>query len=302
MQPTSQTGTEAAAPSTILVPLDGSIQATAALPVAKGLADLEEATLRMIHVGTRHFPPHEVLRNLNLTPEQLAGSVLDQLSGPAGVGIVDQAREQRSRAIVMCVHTGMDKPKGALGSIAREVLLNAACPVVLVQPERGLLPWRLRHVLVPHDGTPTSSAAVGHAADLARRGQAELIVLHVATECCPGETGTFAAPRYLDQPQHEWSTWAQEFLRRAQVLGEAPSGVPMRVFLARGEAGQAIVDFATRGNSDLIALAWRGVLEPDRAATAQMVLKHAPCPIIIYRVAPPASEVPEASLGPARGW
>ena len=36
---------------TVLVPLDGSTHATAALPVARVLAELEGASLRILHVG-----------------------------------------------------------------------------------------------------------------------------------------------------------------------------------------------------------------------------------------------------------
>lgn len=287
--PAAKRRTQAGLPATVLVPLDGTVQATAALPVGRELARLGKATLRIVHVDAEGWSPREALAHLHLTADQFAGCVLEQLSGaPCGSVIVGHARALSEPAIVMCLHTGGHLPTGALGRTARDILTTAGCPVVLVQPERGTEPWRLRRVLVPHDGTPTCAAAIGHAAGLARRCKAELSVLHVPTACGAAETGTFAAPRYLDQPQHEWPAWAQEFLRRARILGEAPADVPMRVFLARGEAGQAIVDFASRGGHDLIALAWHGVLDADRAATLKRVIQRAPCPVMIYRAAPPA--------------
>ena len=68
----------------------------------------------------------------------------------------------------MCKHSGAEAGK-MLGRTAMKVLHNAPCPVVLVPPERGATPWHLQHVLVPHDGTPTTSAALQPAAELAER-------------------------------------------------------------------------------------------------------------------------------------
>ena len=46
----------------ILVPLDGSKQALAALPVAKVLGEIEGAALHIMHVG-EHEPAGEELRS-----------------------------------------------------------------------------------------------------------------------------------------------------------------------------------------------------------------------------------------------
>jgi nucleotide-binding universal stress UspA family protein len=56
----------------------------------------------------------------------------------------------------------------------------------------------------------------------------------------------------------------------------------MRLAVAQGDAGAAIVDFARQ--SDLIVLGWRGVLEPDRARTMQRVIRDTTCPVIVFRV------------------
>ena len=56
----------------------------------------------------------------------------------------------------------------------------------------------------------------------------------------------------------------------------------MRLAVAQGEAGIAIVDFARE--SDLIVLGWRGALEPGRARTMQRVIHDTTCPMIVLRV------------------
>lgn len=275
-------------PPTVVVPIDGSVHALVALPVARGLAEVLGATLHVVHVAERILPPRELLPRLGVTPEQLRGSVIHQATGRPAEGIILLARELNSVLIVMCTHTGVEEPVGELGPIALEVVGYAPCPVVLVRPERGLRSWALRRILLPHDGTPTTAAAIGPAADLAHRANAELLVLHVAAPGAPrpAEPGTFAAPRYLDQPQHEWPAWTREFLARMMSLGHPPEAVKMRLFLASGDPGAEIVRFAEARNADLIVLGWRGHLEAERAATIKAVVRDTPCPVMILRVTP----------------
>jgi nucleotide-binding universal stress UspA family protein len=89
-------------------------------------------------------------------------------------------------------------------------------------------------------------------------------------------------PRYIDQPQHGWPAWAQEFLDRLRAVGGARDDVEIRLAVAQGEAGEAIIDFARQ--TDLIVLGWRGVLEPDRARTMRRVIRDTICPVIVFRL------------------
>lgn len=273
--------------ATIIVPLDGTTHALAALPVAQVLAELQGAILHIVHVGQPILPPQELLNKLGLTPKQFHGMVLDQETGRPAAGIVAAAQEWQSLQIALCTHTGPAGPHATLGPIAEEVLNEAPCPVVLVRPERGIQPWALRRMLLPHDGTPISAVAIGPAADLAHLAGAALDVLHVGV---PGaalstEPGTMLGPRYLDQPQHEWPAWAHEFLDRFRGLGHVPTDMKLDLFLTMGEPGAEVVRFAREHESDLVVLGWRGHLEVERAATMKSVISDAPCPVLIVRVA-----------------
>jgi len=270
----------------IIVPLDGSAHATAAVPVAKALADLDGATLYFVHVAEPITPTRELLGMVGLTSEQLHGSVMEQAAGAPAASIVRLARESQGALIVMCSHTALARPRGDIGTVAEEVLREAPGPVVLVPPRRGPLPWTLRRIVVPHDGTPTTVAAMEPAADLARRSGAALEILHIAAPAATRSNapGTLTVPRYVDQPQHEWPQWAREFLGRAQGLRHHPPSVRPRLFMRVGEPGVEIVRFASERESDLIVLAWRGDLEPGRATTLKDVVRDAPCPVIVYRV------------------
>jgi nucleotide-binding universal stress UspA family protein len=198
------------------------------------------------------------------------------------VQILQVAEEMKPRAIVLCKHSGAERGK-MLGRTATKVLHDARCPVVLVPPERGAAPWRLHHVLVPHDGTPSTSAALQPAAALAERGRAELLVVHVTNiKTAPAEAGSLSTPRYVDQPQHEWPAWTSEFLNRLACI--CPLGqLRVRMFLAHGDTAAEIMRLSEKQSTDLIVLAWRGILEPPRAATMKDILREAHCPIMVVR-------------------
>ncbi len=270
-------------PATVLVPLDGSEEALAALPVARLIAHLEEASLHIVHISERPEPARELVSRLGLTEEDVKGVILDQGSGPPAEAIVRIASQQESPYIVMSTHTGLKQPVTELGSLATEVVYHAPCPVVLVPPEQGKQPVHLRHVLVPHDGTPATAALAGPALEYAERTDAELLVLHVIAPGMsqPMEPGSITAPQYVDQEQYEWPAWGHEFLERAHLPQETRR---LRMTLAVGEAGEEIARFARKNHVDLIVLGWHGTLSEEHAPALRAVLRDPPCPLLLLRL------------------
>ena len=266
----------------ILVPLDGSEQALAALPVAKVLGEIERMALHILHVGER-APGAELRDRLAHGTPVLDGLTIDRRVGTPAAQILQVAREMKPRLIVMCTHSSAERGK-MLGRTAVKVLHDAPCPVVLVPPERGAAPWHLHHVLVPHDGTPTTSAALQPAAQLADRARAELLVAHVADiRVAPAEPGSLTTPRYVDQPQHEWPAWSSEFVNRLACICSL-GHLHVRIFLAHGDPAAEILRLSERQSTDLIVLAWRGRWEVPRAAILKGILREAHCPIMVVRV------------------
>jgi nucleotide-binding universal stress UspA family protein len=268
----------------VLVPLDGSVHATAAIPVARGFGELLHAPVALLHVSDDTLTPAALVERMKLASHDVPGLIIEHRQGAVAVAIVEVARECHAAMIVMCSQIRTDLKSRALGSVAAAVLRTAPCPIVLVPPTRGRKRWALHRLLVPHDGTPTSAATIGPATDFAAKTAAELIVLYVAT---PGgekliEPGTLVSPRYVDQLHHEWPAWAQEFIERLSAIGGAKDKIELRLAVARGEADAAIVDFARQ--SDLIVLGWRGALEPDRAKTMRRVIRDTTCPAIVFHL------------------
>lgn len=269
---------------TLVVPLDGTERALVALPIAKQLAELTGATIHLVHVAHELTPPADVLAGIGLSGIELRGSVLDTQAGDPPSGILREASQLGSALIVMCTHTALAAGEKTLGRTALAVLKGATCPLVLVRPERGMHPWAVRRILLPHDGTPTTSAAIGPAALLARQAGAELAVLHVAGagSRAPIERGSLAVPRYVDQPQHEWPAWIGEFVERLGSVAPIEA-LKVRMCLSYGAPGDEVLRSAREQASDLVVLAWRGGWEGEHAATVKAVLQRAGCPIMIVR-------------------
>jgi nucleotide-binding universal stress UspA family protein len=269
----------------IFVPLDGSVHAQMALSVAQALAQLVGATLHLVHIGESTLPPRELLRKLGLAADDVRGAVVEQAGGDAAACIVRLARAQTCAYIVMCPYTGQREPVDGLGGVARGVLHTASGPIVLVPPAQDQRPWRLRHILLPHDGTPTTTAALGPALELARRADAELLVLHVAgaRTAPPVEPGAITPPQYEDQAHHEWPTWAHEFLQRACYVNPAEEVRGLRLALTVGDPAAEIVHSARDNRADLIVLGWRGDLGGNHTLVAQNVIREMPCPLLILR-------------------
>ncbi|HZV02547.1 MAG TPA: universal stress protein, partial [Planctomycetota bacterium] len=207
----------------LIVPLDGTRAALAAIPVAKALAAIEGATVHIVHVGKRGLSPRDLLEKVGLAPEHATDSVLQARTGSPAEEICRIVRERKGSSVVMCARTGGPGEGLELGSVAKAVLGGAHAPVVFVPAKPRPEPFALRRIVFPHDGSPGTADAIGAATHLARRAGAELLVLHVATATSTGEeAGTFPPPFYVDQPQHEWPTWTREFLDRLCCGCEAP--------------------------------------------------------------------------------
>ena len=202
--------------------------------------------------------------------------------GRTGHGILRCAEEIKPLGIILCKHTA-PAPREVLGSTAASVLGNASDPLVLVPPERGATPWRVQHVLVPHDGTPRNSVGLRPAVEIAERAGAELLLLHVADPgAAPGERGSLIPPLYMDHPQHEWPAWTSAFVRRFAslcLLGQ----VHVLFRLAFGNPAAEVLRVAKEQSADLLLLAWRGVLDEPRAAILNTLVAEARCPVMVLR-------------------
>ena len=266
----------------ILLVLDGTPPSKPAIPVACKLAETFGATLHVTYVGEQPLEVREIACNTGFTSRQRHGAVFDQVAGDP-IAMVRQMASQLSRPlIVMSTHTGHETGKDRFASITESVLATRPERIVLLTPDRRERTWTLGRILLAHDGTPSSHVATGPAAELAQRSGAEVIALHVAARGGerPREPGSLPAPRYLDQPQHEWPAWAEEFMNRVLAAGTPPSLVQFKLSVTSGRPGSEIAELARERLVDLVVMAWHGHWEHHMCAT-RVVIQTCLCPVLL---------------------
>ncbi len=268
----------------VIVPLDGSEAAKLALPVARTLAELEGATIHVLHVGQQVTGARATLEELGLQRDDLRSAVLHQAAGQPLEAIRQLASELHDSAIVMCTHTADPEQDKALGSVADGLLALGSQRIIFVTPDRGHQEWHLRCVVMAHDGSPSADAALSPVADLAQRAGAEVVALHVAGGGAerPQELGSLPAPLYMDQPQHEWPAWANEFMGRMLALGAPPASFKFRLLVAGGQTGSEIAQFARDHNADLVVLPWHGPWKEQHSGAVDCVIRNSGCPVLLF--------------------
>lgn len=274
----------------ILLPLDGSEQALSALPLTKLLGRILEAVVHIVRVSEETLSPEELARRLRLEKENLIEAIFEQIKGQPAQAIVQYAVDKKVMLIAMSLRGSNTPPEAIFGPIVRQVIQDAPCPVLLVRPEIATevrTMSEITRILLPLDGTPSTAGVIGPAHELAHRTNAELDFLYVLEPGgkVPQEPGTLTSPRYMDQPQHEWPAWTEEFMERFCACPPGPyrPAASMRLFFKTGKPSQEILDFAEAQNIDLIVLEWRGQLDPNHALVVQGVLRNALVPVLLLR-------------------
>jgi nucleotide-binding universal stress UspA family protein len=144
-----------------------------------------------------------------------------------------------------------------------------------------------KRICCPIDFSDASRAAMEVAADLARRGGADLVLLHAYP--IPGYTfpdgSVVASPKMMqdlaDQAERHLEEWR----------GEAAKIVGSRVTTQKaiGEPAAEIVAFARSAGVDLVVVGTHGRTGIEHAlmgSVAERVVRRAPCPVLTVR--PPA--------------
>ncbi len=268
----------------IVVPLDGTSLQRPAIPIAHEVARLLRATLHFVYMGDipeEEFPAKIPDGSLGVTPFDMHGAVLHSVHGEGTEGMLSIAK-QLANPVVMITIPALETPSDRLGPLAELALASRLRHLALVPAERGSKAWRLRRVLLAHDGTPGCQRATITAVELAHRSGAEVVALHVAEhgEPRPQEPGSIPAPLYIDQPQHEWPAWAEEFMNRLLATGVSPANVHFELALTGGQPGSEVAQVARDRTADLVVMAWHGHWEQEYTA-ARVVIATSGCPVLL---------------------
>jgi nucleotide-binding universal stress UspA family protein len=289
----------------VIVPLDGSRQAEAAIPVARTLAALgggRLSLLRVVHRPAGVFASHvNQVREASgylekIVRDTLAGVNLPIAtrvrSGEVVEAILNEVDESASNVIVMTSRGHSGVLRAVLGSVASELLGRSPVPVVLVRA--GARPiHELRHILVPVDGARESEQAVVTAAELARSTAAKVTLLQVVTPA-PAPTwaleqaAPFAFEEYVDPGGTIDCIALEESRQSVDTLAYElqMGGISAEGMALLGDVPDAITEIADALRTDLIVMRTRGRTGVARAvlgSVADTVARSAAAPVMLLR-------------------
>lgn len=265
----------------LLVPLDGSTMAEAALSAAAFFAEKLACRVTLIHVVERNAPS-EVHGQPHLKNAQEAAVYLGKLSQWAFVkglavechvheaevnnvaeSIVAHADELKHDMVIMCSHGRGRSLHLFMGSIAQQVIGMGSIPVLITHPDEqgGAPPFSCRNILVPLDGDPHHAKALPVAREIALVCGA---VLHLATivphytslsgrSKASGRMFPSTATKLLEMEYED----AEEFIK-TETKTLRSQGIDASGHVLRGDPAEMITNAAKTGNVDLIVLATHG--------------------------------------------
>jgi nucleotide-binding universal stress UspA family protein len=248
----------------VLAALDQTATAGSVLATTHAIARMFAADVAAVHVRQDGVQRVRQLAADDRVP-------LAELEGTPGARLA-QALEDDDDAVALVVGTRA-QPEGGreIGSTALEVVTAAHKPVFAIPPE---LPagYALRRMLLPLEGSLSTSYAPYAALGVPGEGHVDVVILHVLEE--------HALPAFSDQPQHEWEAFDSEFLARYSPWPVEHVRLETRV----GRPDQHILAVARDTDCDLIVLAWAQELAPGRANIVRDTLRRGRIPVLLVPV------------------
>jgi nucleotide-binding universal stress UspA family protein len=296
----------------LLVPLDGSRLAEAALPVTTYLAQKLNATVTLLHV-IEHNAPEEVHHERHLTDAASACAYLDETARrafPPAVHVEchvhDLAVSNVARSlvehtdelvtpdlIILCTHGPSDMRDWLFGHLGDQVIALGQTPVLLIHPPEGPAAPEIafRRLFVPLDGSPAHEEALPVAVQLAQACSAALhlaMVVHTfgtlpAEKAATGKLLPGAMTAMLEMAEQEAEAYLRPRLAELQRAGLAATAE-----VARGAPAAAIVNIAQRLKADLIVLGTHGKIGTEAfwaGSVAPRVSDRTRIPLLLVPIA-----------------
>lgn len=275
----------------IVVAMDFSAKSSATLRYAQAIAQLRGSKLLLVHVIDPMAYAFPAGVPESLSADKAAREELERIEEETrrqGIGVhsVVETGDICER-ILRCVHDykgdllvlgtrgKTEAGRVALGTIARELLAKAPCPILTITPEaESILPWagQWRTVLLATDFSLASLCALSSAHRIAHE---QLLVLHSS-----------------DAKSKEERAVLLERLRFLAPFNESHT-VPVEHFITTGEPGEVIAKYAKQSHVDLVVLGSpsRVLSEKDMpSSTVLQVISSVSCPVLCIPAAEGAAE------------
>ena len=261
----------------ILVPLDGSKLAEAAIPIAASLTKTLNAPVTLLHI-IEQDAPREIHKDHHITQADEASTYLEKLAKrvfPANAkvdwhvhtaavkdvsaSIVEHAMtEFQPDLIVMCTHGKSGVRELLFGSIAQQVVAHGTTPLLLIKPEvDSAQTFKLDKILVPLDSGPVHDDSLPVTQELANAYGSEIYLLTVIPTFSTVTGETAAASSLLPATTSALldinvENAEEDLQAHLDELKQADFRVTAEI--ARGDPATEIVNLSEKLNADLVVL------------------------------------------------
>jgi len=294
---------------TILIPLDGSTLAEAAIPAVASLAKALNAPVTLLHIIERDAP-QEIHSEHHITRADEATAYLEELAQrafPADVhvdwhvhaaavkdvaaSIVEHATtEFQPDLIVMCTHGKSGVRDLLFGSIAQQVVTHGQTPLLLIKPDdNSPRMFKLDRILVPLDSGPIHDDSLPITRELAKVYGSEIYLLTVSPPFGTVAGETAAASSLLPATTSamlEINVENAEADLQAHVNELKGAGFRVKAEIGRGDPAAEIVNSSERLQADLV------VLSTHRKAGAAAFWARSVAPNVTRRARVPVLLIP----------
>ncbi len=303
----------------ILVPLDGSVRAEQAIPVAARIAREASGVVMLLVVAPLPVEFHtdvkrraeveapafidedlnharQYLKSVEEMPE-LAGVKIqtEALIGGVAPTILNAIELFHADLLVMCSHGSSGFKRWALGSVAHKIVSHSPVPVLLLRDGGPLLANQSVRALVPLDGSPLAESALQPAielvAALAPADQRSLHLMRVVGD--PVSSGIFRpnVPFDLEASRAEARRVAHKYL--AGMAAQLTKGEFARYELTvttsvsvNNDVAEVLVEKSEQAIEpfDLLAMATHGYGGLERwvmGSITERVLHHTKLPLLV---------------------
>jgi nucleotide-binding universal stress UspA family protein len=304
---------------TVLVPLDGSMFAEQALPVAIAIARRSRATLRLVRVVLpisadffwAPLPGGPLDFELREADRQEANAYLDDLVGrltkagtmPASFDVVEDVVKERediseslaadiartnADLVVISTHGRGALARVWLGSVADKLVRRLPVPVLLVRPHSTApsldSDFQLKHLLVALDGTAAAELIVEPAVAIGKSMDARFTFVRVVPPASHLLHSTHSASAIEAHLRRGAESYLQAVANELRANGLR---VETDVRIA-GQPAVGILEQASVSGADLIALVTHGRGGINRllmGSVADKVIRGSSLPVLICRPA-----------------
>ncbi|MES0329744.1 MAG: universal stress protein [Dehalococcoidales bacterium] len=280
----------------ILVPLDGSVVAEAALAYAGLIASRNKAELALLTVcdldnETTTRPRQAYLEQkaeelraegLKVSTAVVCGNTVEQIAVYALRNQIDLL------TISSRGYSGFKRL--LLGSVAGKVIDYVKIPILLVKAGKaGKEKSELKRVLLPMDGSQFSETSVPYAQSVIGGTDAEMVLLTVAKPpLVPSDRSANIKPsweEYRDALVAEAKEQATDYLERVKTAF-ADKKVSVKLLVEMGQPAESIMRAAKRERVHLIALSSHGRTGAERVfygSVARQLIDESRVPLLLIR-------------------